>query len=295
MFTSIKRSQKNRNKSRSHKNRNKSRSHNRNKSRSKRYAKKAQSLKSNLKGGSKEEDQLKYFKNNFQMLDQRKRTLIHVKPIYDLFLWNNKEFEKIILMKDLKLDYNGDFLIFKDITPLRENKQFLNISKFVDFGTYQVENQFLEFQLNVDDHLAIFIPVFKTSDGFQIGGNCYIDLSYYNRYKFTSPIVTGDMLKSILIDYYQTVDPRTGSTKADSDIIERKEYLRKKISKDFQDSINKNRRYELNRYEMNLYSNILKIINDKDFRQIYALDKNGGKVERFVYLKNLSEEAINRL
>lgn len=289
MFTSLKRSPKNRNKSRSHKNRNKSRSHNRNKSRSKRYAKKAQLLKSELKGGSKEEDQLKYFKNNFQMLDQRKRYLIHVKPIYDLFLWNNKEVEKIIQERDLKLDYNGDFLIFEDIKPVRENKQFLNISKFVDFGTYQVENQFLQFQLNVDDNLKVFIPVFETSDGFQIGGNCYLD-----RYKFTSPIVPADMVKSMLIDFYQTVDPRTGSTKADSDIIERKEYLREKISKDFQDSINKNRRYILNRDEFNLYSN-LKIINDKDFGWKKGLNKNGYAVDRFIYLKNLSEEEIKFL
>lgn len=270
MSTSIKRSHKNCNKCRSPKNRRRSK------------AKKSQGLKSKLKGGSKEEDQLKYFNNNFQMLD--KRYLSHVKPVYDLFLWNNKEVEKIILMyqRNIKLDYNGDFLTFQGIEPLRENKQVSIL--MVDFGTYQVENQFLKFQLNFERDLNVFIPVFKTSDGFQIGGNCYIDLSFYNRYKFTSPIVTGDMLKSILIDYYQTVDPRTGATKAVSDYVERKEYLQKKISKDFQDSINNKRRYVLNEREFNLYVN-LEIINKKDFGWY-----NDNRQQINVYLKNLSEE-----
>ena len=272
MSTSIKRSHKDCNKCRSPKNRR----------RSKRYAKKSQGLKSKLKGGSKEDDQLKYFNNNFRMLD--KRYLSHVKPVYDLFLWNNKEVEKIILsyQRNIKLDYNGDFLTFQGIEPLRENKQVSIL--MVDFGTYQVENQFLKFQLNFERNLNVFIPVFKTSDGFQIGGNCYIDLSFYNRYKFTSPIVTGDMLKSILIDYYQTVDPRTGATKAVSDYVERKEYLQKKISKDFQDSINNKRRYVLNEREFNLYVN-LEIINKKDFGWY-----NDNRQQINVYLKNLSEE-----
>lgn len=270
MSTSIKRSHKNCNKCRSPKNRRRSK------------AKKSQGLKSKLKGGSKEEDQLKYFNNNFQMLD--KRYLSHVKPVYDLFLWNNKEVEKIFLtyQRNIKLDYNGDFLTFQGIEPLRENKQVSIL--MVDFGTYQVENQFLKFQLNFEHNLNVFIPVFKTSDGFQIGGNCYIDLSFYNRYKFTSPIVTGDMLKSILIDYYQTVDPRTGATKAVSDYVERKEYLQKKISKDFQDSINNKRRYVLNEREFNLYVN-LEIINKKDFGWY-----NDNRQQINVYLKNLSEE-----
>lgn len=216
------------------------------------------------------------------MLD--KRYLSHVKPVYDLFLWNNKEVEKIFLtyQRNIKLDYNGDFLTFQGIEPLRENKQVSIL--MVDFGTYQVENQFLKFQLNFEHNLNVFIPVFKTSDGFQIGGNCYIDLSFYNRYKFTSPIVTGDMLKSILIDYYQTVDPRTGATKAVSDYVERKEYLQKKISKDFQDSINNKRRYVLNEREFNLYVN-LEIINKKDFGWY-----NDNRQQINVYLKNLSEE-----
>ena len=146
MATSIKRSHKNCNKCRSPKNRR----------RSKRYAKKSQGLKSKLKGGSKEEDQLKYFNNNFQMLD--KRYLSHVKPVYDLFLWNNKEVEKIILsyQRNIKLDYNGDFLTFQGIEPLRENKQVSIL--MVDFGTYQVENQFLKFQ---SFHLKVMVWSFR--------------------------------------------------------------------------------------------------------------------------------------
>lgn len=250
-----------------------------------RYAKKS----ALLRGGSTSQDQLKYIENNFtkftfdtaevlglRLLDNRISNN-HVKPIYDLFLWNNKDFEntyydcikyyslivqgayeKYNIFRNFKLDYNGDILTFKQIEAVIEDKQGT-------FFKYKEENQFLKFELNSNSNLAIYIPVFKTSgvDGFQIGGKCFL-ATWNKSYKFISPIVSGENVKYMLIDFYKTIDPKTGTTKSVLDLVERKEYLRKKVSKELQDSIDSKKKYVITKWEFDTYVS-LGILNRKAF------------------------------
>jgi len=234
--------------------------------RSRKYVKKSLNPR-RLRGGgwfdfeSAQEGQLKYINNNllgylFKFEEH------HAKPIYDLLLWNNKDFEKLYVelydkstnklanQTKMKLDYYGDILNFKSVDSKQVTEDVssgpiqLNILR----GASQTENQYLVFLLNSNDDLKILIPVFKgANDEYEIGGNCFIQYQFYDFYTFRSPVVSGSSLKSILIDYI-TVDSRTGFSRNQADYRERRSYLLNKLLTDWQNSIDTTGKFTLTKF-----------------------------------------------
>ena len=234
--------------------------------RSRKYVKKSLSP-IRLRGGgwfdfeSAQEGQLKYINKNLLGYLFKFNEEQHAKPIYDLLLWNNKDFEKLYVelydkstnklanQTKMKLDYYGDILNFKsvDLKQVTEDVSSGPIQLNILRGASQTENQYLAFFLNSNDDLKILIPVFKgENDEYEIGGNCFIQYQFYHFYTFRSPVVSGSSLKSILIDYI-TVDSSTGFSKNQADYRERRSYLLNKLLKDWQNSIDTTGKFTLTR------------------------------------------------
>ena len=241
-------------------------------SRSRKYVKKSLSPR-RLRGGGYADDQLKYIKDNLYGLLTPKPYSnsghiidFNFKPIYDLFLWNNKDFEKVYVelydlntnknanLTKIQLDYYGDFLRFAYINDVRLCKDSpINLGLFIIDNEKCKNQQFLRFILNERQYQKINIPVLKGLNGeYEIGGECYI---FSNRKKFTfrSPVVSASLVKSILIDYF-AVDSRTGTTKAVADQKERIFYILNKLLKDWQNSINTTGKFIITDYDFDKYS-----------------------------------------
>lgn len=232
-------------------------------SRSRKYVKKSLSPR-RLRGGGYADDQLKYIEDNLYGLLTPKPYSnggqffdFNFKPIYDLFLWNNKDFEKLnVELSKTQLDYYGDFLRFLYIDDVRLCKD-----SPINFGLFLIDNQncrhqqFLRFMFNERPYERINIPVLKGLNGeWEIGGECYI-FSGGRDYTFRSPVVSASLVKSILIDYF-AVDSRTGTTKADADQKERSFYILNKLVKDWQNSINTTGKFIVTEYDLDKYNNL---------------------------------------